>query len=198
MKNAGRYAYWLWLLGLLYSLEMKAQYIVNNCEQINETTVITQSLMRVSASGVFVNRARVNYRGVSSLVNEGGFSEESTNCVAQYASPCSQSAGSSGMNVLGADLPLTTISGSSPVRMYAVELARDIALQNEWQIVSAFDWQGGMVETDKSQPTHRLHWLGGSYTGAAAGRHVNGYAAWSGTGYFDLPVGDGTKMQPHC
>jgi hypothetical protein len=53
-----------------------------------------------------------------------------------------------------------------------------------------------MVATDKSQPTHRLHWLGGSYTGAAAGRHVNGYAAWSGTGYFDLPVGDGTKMQP--
>ena len=176
MKNAGRIRpYGLGLLWLLLPvLSLRAQYIVNECEWNNELTVIGESLLLVNPGGVFINRGTVDYRGVTSLVNEGGFSGEGVLCAALYPGPCDPATASGGLNVFDGSQSLTTISGSSPLSMHAVQLSRDIVLANEWQVVHSFQWLAGVVTTDRSEPAHRLHWIGGSSSGAAADRQPEG------------------------
>ena len=187
-----------WLLALLSSGGLSAQYVVKECEHINETLYIIEDSLRVAPGGTLVNGGTLHYQGVRSVVNEGGFSEAADlSCGARYSSPCSEAAGSRGLHVFDGGLPQTRLSGSHPLRMYAVSLARNIVLAGEWQIVHDFSWAGsGRVVTDRSRPAEQLHWLAGSSTGAAADRHVDGYAAWSGSGPFHLPLGDGSKLRP--
>ena len=182
---------------------LQAQHHVTGCEEVTGLQAFRDSLLEVSAGGSFVNTGTVEYSLVRSLVNDGGFSDQSegASCTADYADPCGTADKSAlpapvgGLNVFDELLDSTSLRGGQPVRMHDVQLNRKMGLANEWQLSGTLSWSGGLVTTDRSDLSHFLHFLHGSaVTGDSATRHVDGYAAWSGTGDFTLPTGDGGKL----
>ncbi len=190
-------------LPLLFFLcgSLQAQHTVTGCEQVTGLESFWSADLEVATGGTFINRGTVEYTRVTSLVNDGGFSDqESAACTADYSDSCSSpparpvaAVGSS--NIFGTLVDSTTIGGSAPLRMFDVQLSRHIGLDNEWQIAGTLTWSAGMITTDRSDPTHFLHFLEGSaVSGDSVTRHVDGYAGWSGSGPFTFPIGDGTKF----
>jgi hypothetical protein len=139
---------------------------------------------------------------VASLVNDGGFSDQTAApCTADYNDPCGAmqnatgSAPAGSLNVFGNQVASTQIAGSQALRMCNVQLERNIQLDNEWQLTGSLSWSSGLITTDRGDLSHFLHFMNGSsVTGDSATRHVDGYAAWSGSGPFTLPTGDGGKL----
>ena len=185
------------LLAFLPAFFLKAQHKVLGFEKVTGTQTLHWGNFTVAPGGHFINSGRVNFEKVTTLTNNGGISEISNGQQqAAYSNPCNDLiAGTSGLNVFGGQVSLTTINGNAPVRMYSVLLDRHVRLENEWQIVHSLNFYNGLVITDRSNPDHFLHILaGGGITGADPARHINGYAAYSGEGSFTLPIGDGQKL----
>ena len=187
------------LLAALLS-DLRAQHRVFGCERVEGTQTLRFPVMEVKPGGNFISAGTVNFMKVTSIVNNGGFSDQYTGgaCAADYSDRCDgpvpQLAPVSYQNIFGDSVASTTISGSTAVRMQEVQLSRHIQLDNEWQITGSFSWNKGRVTTDRSDLTHFLHFLNGSSVSAEGDTmRVNGYAAWSGAGYFVLPTGSSTK-----
>jgi hypothetical protein len=175
---------------------IEAQYIIQACTWIKEETTIGESIMHVKANGTFINQATVNYKGVTHLINDGGFSNQALDCTATYPSSCTVSNNDPvNLHVFDASQSLTTFSGSLPIRMHSVALHRNMVLENEWQILGALNWESGLITTNRNQPNHHVHWLTNSIVGASAQRHVDGYAACAANGYMELPIGDGIRLK---
>ncbi|MFZ4561372.1 MAG: beta strand repeat-containing protein, partial [Saprospiraceae bacterium] len=189
---------WMVLFGLILSVGAQAQYRVGTCTRVTDTLLIGESSFIVGSSGNFTNRGRVLFSMVTTLTNDGGISEGlNGSCNADYRNPCSNTPGNAGANIFDNTVASTTINGNNPLRMYSATINRNIQLDNEWQIVNGFVFSGGTVTTNRNDLSHFLHFLGGSVSGNnSPPRHVNGYAAWSGSGPFTLPIGNGTKQQP--
>lgn len=178
---------------------LRAQYTVTGCETVaGGTNTILDAHFLVTSTGNFINAGTVQFDGVTLLTNNGGMSEGTNGgCTADYRNPCSNTPGTSGVNLFSNAVGSTTINGSNPVRMYAATIDRNIQLANEWQIIQAFTFMSGMVSTNRANPGYFLHLrAGGSVSGNSDSRHVDGYAAWSGTGAFTLPIGNGAKQMP--
>ncbi len=180
---------------------LHAQHTVRGCEQVTGLQSFWSADLSVATGGTFINRGTVEYTRVTSLVNDGGFSDRtSADCSADYGDLCQappdrpmSAVGST--NIFGPSVDSTTIGGSAPLRMFDVQLSRHIALDNEWQIAGTLTWSTGMIATDRSDPSHFLHFLeGSSFSDDSVTRHVDGYAGWSGDGPFTVPIGDGTKF----
>ena len=187
----------LWVL-LVLAVPLAAQHTITGCETVLGLQAETAADFAVTATGNFINSGIVLYTGVTTLTNDGGFSEQSdVSCIASYDTPCTTATGISGTNTFDNSQTSTTIQGSAAVRMYDADIDRHIQLDNEWQIVNEFTFNSGMVTTNRSDITHFLHFLETSMvTGNSDAAHVNGYAAYSGNGQFVLPIGDGSKQQP--
>ncbi|MGI9161077.1 MAG: cohesin domain-containing protein, partial [Saprospiraceae bacterium] len=185
-------------LAMLGHTALSAQYIVGGCETETGVLTVAQETFTVTAGGRFVNSGTVHFTGVNTLTNHGGLSEQvESGCTADYRNPCGNTPGASGANIFDNSVATTTINGDNPLRMYAATIDRNIQLDNEWQIIQTFTFTTGMVTTDRADLSHFLHFRGtSSVVGAATVKHVNGYAGWSGTGPFTLPVGDGMKYRP--
>ncbi|MFZ4428287.1 MAG: Ig-like domain-containing protein, partial [Saprospiraceae bacterium] len=195
--NPGRLNILLAACSLLAAISLSGQHrVVGGFEKVTGTQTLQWPTFSVSGNGHFVNTGRVNFTRVVTLTNDGGISELSNGQQqAFYGNPCNTSSGTSGLNVFGNEVPQTTINGSAPLRMYSVLLDRTIQLENEWQVVGPFHFYSGRVNTNRSNPGHFLHVLqGGSITGTSTSIHINGYAAYTGTGPFTLPIGDGQKL----
>ena len=182
------------LLSMLFS-SLQAQYKVTGCEKVTGLQTFWDPSVEVTNSGQFVNTGTVEFRQVTNLVNHGSFSDRP-----DYFDPCelvdkTSLTGTGSLNIFGTSADSTYLGGSLPARMYNVELNRNIGLGNEWQITGTLTWSGGLVNTDRANLSHFLHFMNGSsVTGEGAARHVDGYAAWSGNGDFTLPTGDGGKL----
>ncbi len=188
------------LLPFILLGSLRAQHSVRGCEQVTGLQSLWSADLSVATGGTFINLGTVEYTRVTSLVNDGGFSDQATGCTADYSDPCGGEpsrpvAAVGSTNIFGTMVDSTTIGGSSPLRMYDVQLARHIVLDNEWQIAGTLTWNAGMMTTDRSDPSHFLHFLAGSaVSGDSTNRHIDGYAGWSGSGPFSFPIGDGTKF----
>ncbi|MEY3367727.1 MAG: hypothetical protein RI973_882 [Bacteroidota bacterium] len=190
------------LLASTLSGSLQAQYTVTGCERVTGLQSVWDTLLKVSAGGSFVNTGTVKYSLVASLVNNGGFSDQSAgSCTADYTDPCGSfnkvtgTPPAGGLNVFGNSVDSTRISGSQPLRMHDVQLSRNILLDNEWQLTGILTWNSGLITTSRGDLSHFLHFMNGSsVTGDSITRHVDGYAAWSGAGNFTLPIGDGVKL----
>lgn len=175
-------------------LPLWAQHRISGCELVKGTQTIYWPELEVKSGGHLINAGTIHYKGVTKLINDGGFAEQG-NCMADYSSTCSQSAGSSGDNHFDQSVASTTISGSMPVRMLQVTLDRAIELDNEWQLAGTLTWTSGMITTPRAEPAKYLHFLSGSsFSEATASRHVDGYAAWSGGSELTMPIGSGSKL----
>jgi hypothetical protein len=185
------------LLTLLGNLQ--AQHRVFGCNYVGGTMTFYYPVMEVKPGGNFITGGTVNFMKVTSLVNNGGFSDQYTGeCLADYSDLCEgpvpQLATGGFLSIFGDSVAYTTISGSTAVRMKDVQLSRHIQLDNEWQITGSLTWNTGRITTDRSDLTHFLHFLNGSSIIAEGDTmRVNGYAAWSGDGNFTLPTGSHTK-----
>ena len=185
-------------LALLGRTVLSAQHVVTGCEAVIGSQTFLEPTFEVTATGSFINPGTAYFSGVTTFTNDGGISEQvESDCIADYRNPCNFMPGVSGANFFDNYVAATTINGTSPLRMYAATIDRNIQLNNEWQILNAFTFTSGLVTTDRSDPSHFLHFRSGSSViNADSDSHVNGYAGWSGTGAFLLPVGDGTKQMP--
>ncbi|MEY3052000.1 MAG: hypothetical protein RLY31_1785 [Bacteroidota bacterium] len=158
---------------------LQAQHTVRGCEEVTGLQACWSADLEVTTGGHFINRGTVEYTRVTNLVNDEGFSDKSgTGCAADYSDPClggmperpgaAQAIGS--LNVFANSVASTTISGSAGLRMYDVQLARNIQLDNEWQVACTLSWSAGLVSTDLSDPSHFLHFFAGStVSGDSAG-----------------------------
>lgn len=184
------------LLTVLVGQSAQAQKTVAGCETVTGTQTELATSFTVTATGNFINQGTVNFTGVTTLTNDGGISESFTggSCDANYNDPCANAAGTSGTNIFDNTQMSTTLQGDNPIRMFDVEIDRDIQLDNEWQVVNNFTFMSGIVTTDRNDLTHFLHFLdGASPNGNSDAAHVNGYVAYTGNGDFTLPTGDGSK-----
>ncbi len=183
---------------LLLSLQMLAQKTVTGCELVGGLQAELAADFTVTVGGSFINQGTVHYKGVTSFTNDGSVSEGTDgSCNALYASPCTTATGVAGANIFDNSVAATTIQGANALRMYAIDIDRNIQLDNEWQVASNFAFTSGLVTTDRTDLSHFLHFMdAASVSGNAAATHVDGYAAYSGNGAFTLPIGDGSKQLP--
>jgi hypothetical protein len=175
---------------------------VRGCEEVTGLQAFWSADLTVESGGHFINYGTAAYTRVTKRVNVGGFSDQTcAGCAADYSGPCngeperpgaSQATGS--LNVYANVVAATTVGGCAALRMYDVQLARNIRLDNEWQVAGSLSWQGGLVRPDRADPSHFLYLMKGStVTGDTATRRMDGYAGWSGSLSFSLPIGNGTK-----
>ena len=118
---------------LIAAVSLHGQHrVVGGFEKVTGTQTLGWQVFSVSANGHFVNSGRVNFANVKTFTNNGGVSELSNGQQqAFYGNPCNTSSGTSGLNVFGNEVPLTTINGSTPISMHSVLLNRNIQLENE-------------------------------------------------------------------
>lgn len=175
---------------------VQAQKTVAGCETVTGTQTELAAEFTVTSSGNFINQGTVNFTGVTILTNDGGFSESFTGtCDANYSDPCSTASGTSGANIFDNTQSSTTLQGNNPIRMYDVDIDRNIQLDNEWQVINNFTFTSGIVTTNRNDLTHFLHFLdGASPIGNDDAAHVDGYVAYTGDGAFTLPTGNGSKQ----
>ena len=188
----------LFLLLLMPLFGIRAQHTVTECETVDGLQVIEWPLFEVGPSGQFINKGELRFPGVTTITNNGGFSEsDQGSCAARYSSPCNDTPGNAGLNIFDNSVDETTINGNSPLRMFDVRLHRNLELYNELQVLGTFTFEGGFVHTDRSNSGFFLHFLNNSQcAGMGADKHVVGYVGWSGNGNFQLPLGDGFRYMP--
>ena len=73
-----------------------------------------------------------------------------------------------------------------------------ISIEQETRISGTHSFVNGMVWTPRNNWKHAyIHYdnTSAGYTGNTALKHIDGYAAKTGTGDFDFPIGDGTSLR---
>jgi hypothetical protein len=70
-------------------------------------------------------------------------------------------------------------------------------IEQEARVTNTHTFANGMLWTPRGQWKHAfLHYeSAGAYSGATDARHIDGYAAKSGSTNFDFPIGDGTRLR---
>jgi hypothetical protein len=183
----------LWLsVGIVYTT--MAQHKIIGCEVVTGVQSFLHPVLELGPGAAFINQGQVHYQQVVSLVNHGSFTQLSCVAVDSNIDPCADTDIATGTHVFSEAVSSTTISGSAPIQMSNVYLQRDIHLENEWQIRGALLWQQGIITTDRTSPERFIHFQqGSSMSNVDEASHVDGFAAWSGSGYFTLPTGNGQK-----
>lgn len=89
------------------------------------------------------------------------------------------------------------IEGTSEIVFHDLVLDNSggLYLQNQVKISDAFLFNAGMVSTDRMDPKAILHFEEGAIVvGISNEKFVDGYAAISGSEYFELPIGEGSVL----
>jgi hypothetical protein len=168
----------------IYGILQTQEYYNGGTNGIKSNEILFVGMDFTNAAGAsFSNEGQVHFLG--HVRNEG-----SMGCGA-CASGVSYLAGREGLPQM--------IEGSQPIVWHDGVLdnpdGADLGL--ELRILNSFSFSQGVLTTDRATPAHFLHFQAGALSaGSEAGRHVNGYAGWSGSGSFRLPLGNGTRLMP--
>ena len=174
----------LLLAGILYTTTTHSDYYNDGIININPYEIHVVGIDMINdEGGTFVNNGQTYYR--ESIVNDA----------IMDCGDCT-----SGANYISNSFDYQqTIEGSQPIKWYdgILDNAGGLLLENELQITNSFSFTDGMIETDRTNPDHFLHFLPGAVSNnTSASRHVDGYVGKTGNTPFMLPTGDGNRFMP--